>query len=182
VRDSTFLTAYQLIDDEDNVPFNFFYTSNISLPKEEILKIGLFDEDFEEYGLEDIEFGYRWRKAGYRIRFNPKAVGHHIFDLSKEEFLKRRYMVGRAAVLFYKKHKSDPSLKEYLHIDVAERLTPKSELIIERANSIIEMIEGLPLDDEVFGTKGILNALHSCYSLLVAYHYYLGIRDGLLKT
>lgn len=182
VKDSTFLAAYRLIEDPDDVPFNFCYTFNISIPKEDFIKVGLFDEEFCQYGLEDIEFGYRWKKAGYKIRFNPNAIGYHPFNIGKEEFIKRRYDVGRSAVLFYKKHGPDPVLMDYLHIDLAKRLTSKSELIIKKAREIIEEIETLLGDDEVFGTKGIREVLHSCYSLIIAYHYYKGIRDELFGT
>lgn len=179
VEDSTFLTAYELIKNPEDIPFNLFYTSNISIPRMEALRVGLFDEDFSRYGLEDLEFGYRWTKAGYGIRYNPEAVGYHHYDTTKEEFFQRRHEVGQAAAIFYKKHQDDPRVLEYLHIDVVSRLTPGSNLIIEKAKEIVEAIEDLSLEDDIFGTQGIRKTLHSCYSLLIAYHYYQGLKEGL---
>lgn len=182
VDHSTFLTAYSLIHDPDDVAFNFFYTSNISLRRKGISELGLFDESFFRYGLEDIEFGYRWKKAGHKIRYNPKAVGCHYYNTIKEDFFNRRREVGQAAAIFYQKHKNDPQVREYLHIDVASRLTSGSDLIAQKAGEIIATIEGLTLSDGMFGSQGIREALHSCYSLLIAYHYYQGLREGLLKV
>lgn len=180
VNYSTFLTAYSLIKDPEDLSFNLFYTSNISLKREEIIEVAGFDEDFTMYGLEDIEFGYRWKRSGRKIRYNAGAVGYHYYDTTRVDFLARRYEVGQAAALFYHKHK-DRDVADYLHIDVASSLTQESEVIIEKAKWIIETIEGLPLKKDVFGIKGIREALHSCYSLLIAYHYYLGLKDGLKR-
>jgi predicted glycosyltransferase involved in capsule biosynthesis len=43
----------------EDISYNFFWTSNVSIKKEYIDKAGRFDEDFREYGWEDIELGLR---------------------------------------------------------------------------------------------------------------------------
>ncbi|MEJ2618000.1 MAG: galactosyltransferase-related protein [Ignavibacteriaceae bacterium] len=45
--------------------------------KEVINKIKSFDERFNPYGWEDIDFAVRARKSGYKILYNPKAVIYH---------------------------------------------------------------------------------------------------------
>src|SRR3989337_2044819 len=45
--------------------------------KSVIDKIGNFDENFNPYGWEDIDFSIRVRKSGYKIFYNPKAVIFH---------------------------------------------------------------------------------------------------------
>lgn len=56
----------------------YFWTMNISLPRREMLERNLvFHEDWAEIGEEDVELGYRWTKAGYRIVYNPRAFGFH---------------------------------------------------------------------------------------------------------
>jgi GT2 family glycosyltransferase len=57
--------------------FNHFMTGNISFPKRIAFQAGLFNEDFaqpDEHGWEDIEFGYRLWKLGYRIVFARDAL------------------------------------------------------------------------------------------------------------
>jgi len=40
-------------------------------------RIGLFDETFNPYGWEDVDFSLRASRAGFRIVYAPKAVVHH---------------------------------------------------------------------------------------------------------
>jgi glycosyltransferase involved in cell wall biosynthesis len=102
------------LDEQD--PFRNFITNNISITKEALLSVGGFDEDFKEYGLQDSELGLRLKEAGCRFAKNPNAVGY-IFGigLEFEDRIKRRRQIGRASVLFYKKH---PTLKVKLTLSV----------------------------------------------------------------
>lgn len=82
-----------------------FFTHNVSVRKEALLKIGGFDEDFKEYGFQDQELGYRLKKAGYTIKFNPNAVGYifkAVFNFEKE--CDKARQAGRSAALCRKKH------------------------------------------------------------------------------
>lgn len=45
--------------------------------KEVINKIKGFDERFNPYGWEDVDFAVRARESGYKILYNPKAVIYH---------------------------------------------------------------------------------------------------------
>ncbi len=56
---------------------NYFWTSNVSVPLQRLRAVGVFNEDFAEYGWEDIELGLRLRFAGVRSVFNKKAVAFH---------------------------------------------------------------------------------------------------------
>jgi glycosyltransferase involved in cell wall biosynthesis len=84
-----------------------FWTSNVSVKKSDLLKAGLFDEDFKEYGWEDLELGLRLKQLGLATRYNPKAIGYHYKKKLKEtdipSLLKQAEAKGRTAVLFVKK-------------------------------------------------------------------------------
>jgi glycosyltransferase involved in cell wall biosynthesis/GT2 family glycosyltransferase len=90
--------------DEQN-PLMMFHTNNISVRKDAFVKVGGFDEDFREYGFQDQELGYRLRRAGYKYKFNPNAVGY-IFRVEDnyEKWCDKAVQAGRSAVLFYRKH------------------------------------------------------------------------------
>lgn len=45
--------------------------------KEIINEVGMFDERFNPYGWEDVDYSIRVRKKGYKIFFNPKAIFYH---------------------------------------------------------------------------------------------------------
>lgn len=91
-----------------DISYAFFATGNASIRKEYLLKVGLFDEDFKEYGWEDLELGVRLKKQGLKVITNKKAVGYHyrkkptLTDLST--LCAKEKMRGRTAVLFYRKH------------------------------------------------------------------------------
>ena len=56
---------------------NFFWTTNVSVPLATIRAIGGFNENFSEYGWEDIDVGLRLRFGGVRAVFNPRALVYH---------------------------------------------------------------------------------------------------------
>ena len=82
---------------------SFFWTSNCSVRRRHLLAAGLFDEDFREYGWEDIEMGLRLREIGLARRFNTRAVVYHfksawrISDLPA--LFRRARASGRSAVI-----------------------------------------------------------------------------------
>ncbi len=95
------------------IPWSYFLTGNLSVRRETIIKAGLFDENFKEYGWEDIELGYRLHKMGVKLRFLPSALNHHIHPVAKEDFLNIMYKMGKSAIIFYKKH---PNLQIKLYL------------------------------------------------------------------
>ena len=56
---------------------NFFWTTNVSVPAATIRAIGGFNEEFAEYGWEDIDVGLRLRFAGVKAVFNKNALAYH---------------------------------------------------------------------------------------------------------
>ena len=60
-----------------NYSGNYFWTSNVSVRRERLERVGNFDEGFREYGWEDIELGMRLRAIGTRAVFNSRAVAFH---------------------------------------------------------------------------------------------------------
>ena len=60
-----------------NYSGNFFWTSNVSVPLETLRDIGGFNEDFAEYGWEDIDVGLRLRTRGLRSILNRHAIAFH---------------------------------------------------------------------------------------------------------
>jgi GT2 family glycosyltransferase len=108
--------GYGLIEDPDAVPFNFFYTSNISLPRSLLLAAGLFDTTFPHAAWEDIEIGYRMMRMGMKILYRPAAVARHYHDITFDSFRRRQEKAGEAAAIFYEKH---PELGDFLGVPQA---------------------------------------------------------------
>lgn len=82
----------------------FFLTGNASAPRQGLLDVGLFDENFTVYGHEDLELGYRLQKAGYPILYNAAAINYHWHPVSFEEKCDKMRHSGVATRRFYSKH------------------------------------------------------------------------------
>jgi len=108
--------GYGLIRDPEQVPFNFFYTSNVSLPRELLLEAGLFDTSFPHAAWEDIEVAYRLTRQGMKILYRPEAVARHFHDITLASFRRRQEKSGEAAAIFFEKH---PELGDFLGVPQA---------------------------------------------------------------
>ncbi len=106
--------GFSLISDPDDIPFNFFYTSNISMSRRFFLESGGFDEDFQEYGWEDMELSLRLGDRDMRLVYAPEAKAFHHHPTDLRSFAQRQEKVGRSAWNFFMKH---PEMAEFLNID-----------------------------------------------------------------
>jgi glycosyltransferase involved in cell wall biosynthesis len=82
----------------------YFLTGNASVRREDVLRVGSFDESFTGYGHEDLELGYRLQKAGITILYEPRAVNYHWQDVGHEDQVEKMKLAGRSTVRFYRKH------------------------------------------------------------------------------
>lgn len=93
-----FFRDQQHLKDSDigkDLAFNKIVVMNLSFKKEYYGKTGGVDEDFVGYGGEDIEFGWRVKKAGYSLRYLPEALAIHKEDSSTiKEYGNKLYKTG----------------------------------------------------------------------------------------
>lgn len=78
-------------------------TINLAFRREAFDAIGGFDEGFA-YG-SDLDFSWRLRDAGYRIRGVPAAVVRHDWGTLRRQ-MRRSYLYGKARMRLYRKHHS----------------------------------------------------------------------------
>lgn len=95
--------GYALIEDPEDVPFNFLYTSNLSLPRRLLLDEP-FDLRFPYAAWEDTELGYRLERRGLRLVYEPAARVAHDHPTTIRRFTARQEKVGYSAVVFYLLH------------------------------------------------------------------------------
>ena len=154
--------GYKLIRDGDTVPFNFFYTSNISIDRE-LLASHPFDTTFPAAAWEDIELAYRLDALGLKIRYNAKAVTRHYHRMTIDSFARRQYTAGKSGAIFFSKH---PELGHFLGAHDPTPLANENELarLTKRAR---------------WGERLSLLAKHDVFERLMRQHYLRGLRDGL---
>jgi GT2 family glycosyltransferase/radical SAM superfamily enzyme YgiQ (UPF0313 family)/Flp pilus assembly protein TadD len=98
--------------------FRLFYTSNLSLKRDLLLKQSvLFDQDFTYPAYDDVELGYRLSAQGLQLHYNAMAVTCHHHEITLEGFIQRQRKAGHMAVVLARKH---PELGHtHLNIDAA---------------------------------------------------------------
>jgi glycosyltransferase involved in cell wall biosynthesis len=81
-----------------------FYIGNFSIRREHLLASGLLDEEFVEYGNEDLELAVRLRRAGVAIEFRPEAAARQHWSKDLTVAARDAISKGRTAVLLASKH------------------------------------------------------------------------------
>ena len=159
--------GYLLIEDPHAVPFNFFYTSNVSLPRDELVRLGGFREDFPAAAWEDIEFAYRAVKDGLTIHYQPKARTDHRHCIRPRTFCSRQRTSGRSAAIFAELH---PELEEFLGVHRSTRTTVTKRFLRGLLCLLVELgekVDGI-VPPRVYQRfldlcyrEGLANGLHS---------------------
>jgi GT2 family glycosyltransferase len=157
--------GYLLIDDPRDVPFNFFYTSNISLARSELVRLKGFREDFPAAAWEDIEFAYRAVAEGLKIRYQPQARTIHRHCIRPRTFCRRQRTSGRSAAIFAELH---PELGGFLGLECPPRSTWPRRLRCRVLCLLVEVGERV---------EGIVP--HRVYQEFVDACYREGLAEGL---
>ena len=159
--------GYRLIEDGAVVPFNFFYTSNISIDRQ-LLAEHPFDTTFPAAAWEDIELAYRLDKLGLQIHYNAKAVTRHYHPMTVDSFARRQYTVGKSGAIFYRKH---PELGHFLGVHELETRTLADERALEKLRRRARL-----------GETVRMLARPKVFETLMREHYLRGLRDGLATS
>ncbi|MCA9385628.1 glycosyltransferase family 2 protein [Candidatus Dojkabacteria bacterium] len=94
LADSEIQNAFP-VKDRGIVNYEHFYTGNISVPKELLTKAGIFDENYNGYGVEDIDLGYRLYLYGDKIKFCKTAHAIHKYSPLFKPYKKKKYLAGK---------------------------------------------------------------------------------------
>jgi GT2 family glycosyltransferase len=76
------------------LPYSFCKTASLSVKRDLLMRIGLFNESFSHYGGEDTELGYRLNKGGIKLYFAADAVGYHYHDETLECLVRKEIEKG----------------------------------------------------------------------------------------
>ena len=148
------------------LPWLYFLTGNASVRRDDLLRVGCFDESFTGYGHEDLELGYRLERAGVQILYEPHAVNYHCQDVPHEDQKEKMRLAGRSTVRFYRKH---PDFTVRLNLG----MTPVSLGL----HSVLERVPGLlAFFDARSGRSKFAR------DLVQQYHYVSGVKDALRQA
>jgi glycosyltransferase involved in cell wall biosynthesis len=156
--------GYKLIQHGTVVPYNFFYTSNISIDRA-LLAAHPFDTTFPSAAWEDIELAYRLDAMGLKIHYNAHAVTRHYHPMTVDSFARRQYTVGKSGAIFYRKH---PELGHFLGVHELETRTLADEPALKKLRR-----------KAVLGERFRLLARPKVFETLMREHYLRGLKEGL---
>jgi glycosyltransferase involved in cell wall biosynthesis len=151
--------GYALIRDQAEVPFNFFYTSNLSLAREMLLAEP-FDLRFPYAAWEDIEVAYRLKRRGFQLFYEQAArVAHdHPTDLAR--FAARQERAGYCAIVFYRLH---PELGSFLGVGPGGPPPVPPEGPQQRRERVVRALQNWPV------------ALPRLWDEVLRFHYIQGL-------
>ena len=119
--------------DASDLPFRFFYTSNVSVSRSFLERHGLlFDEDFRQAMGEDGEFAFRARRHGLRLRYEPDALAHHDHPTTFTATRARCRLKGEVTILQARKHPEWANL-DFLALGWRGRLRHGFRRLVARA-------------------------------------------------
>jgi len=133
--------GYALIADRENVPFNFLYTSNLSLPREALLA-DPFDLRFPYAAWEDTELGYRLQRKGLRLVYEPAAEVRHDHPTRLRRFMARQEKAGYSAAVFYRLH---PELGGFLGLSPQGPPPPPPAWRQKSLETLASLLQYLPI-------------------------------------
>ncbi|HTV94030.1 MAG TPA: glycosyltransferase [Verrucomicrobiae bacterium] len=148
------------------LPWLYFLTGNASVRREDLLRVGRFDESFTGYGHEDLELGYRLERAGVTILYEPNAINYHCQDVPHDDQKEKMRLAGRSTVRFYRKH---PEFAVQLNLG----MTPVSLGL----HSVLERVPGLLAFFDARSSRSKF-----ARDLVQQYHYVSGVKDALRQA
>jgi GT2 family glycosyltransferase len=80
----------------NEAPWTHFYTANVSLKRTMLERIDGFDEERFPFLYEDLDVGRRLSEHGFRLLYNPDALGEHLHATEIGEWRSRMAATARA--------------------------------------------------------------------------------------
>ena len=97
----------RLLEAGEEIGLDDLLTGQISIGREDFVRLGGFDTTFTREGLfggEDIDFGYRALKAGLKAVFNADAITYQYYAVDPASYLRRARETGRSEEELVLKH------------------------------------------------------------------------------
>jgi len=107
---------------EHESPWFFWITANISVTRDDFMRVGGFSDDFVFWGNEDQELGYRLRNNNVNFQVNKEAIGYHQYH--EEEYVNQvlyKKNKHRHIKMFYKKYLDKDIFEFYQNLSLLNK-------------------------------------------------------------
>jgi glycosyltransferase involved in cell wall biosynthesis len=171
LRDHRILNPYT--PSKGPIDFSYYHTCNVSTPTSVLLNVGGFNEDFQIYGMEDIELGYRLEKAGSRMVFAPDAKAVHYRFPGYQDFIERSEQAGYSLGQLIRLH---PELKKRFveSSRIARRLKSLHSLYRWATMATTPIFRMLTNWEKTRGTGPLTRVMDIHYNWSIRYYFFLG--------
>lgn len=136
VRNRHYIVHNDRVEDMP-APWAFFWSGHISLSRENLFKVGLFDEQFDgRWGAEDIDLGYRVYLANIEIRLlrNASCI-HYPHNTEKTE----KEVQGLENVIYFNSKYRTPETEMYLKCFTDPDYLNVNEALLQMKSSVENM-------------------------------------------
>jgi glycosyltransferase involved in cell wall biosynthesis len=171
LRDRAIFNPYSLA----GLPMDFscYHTGNVSTARSLLNEVGGFNEEFEVYGMEDIELGYRLENVGCRMIHGPDARAVHQYFPTYQQFINRCEQAGYSLGKLIELH---PELRKRFventkGASVLKRFHVLYKVFYAAASPLTKLLAWW---DEKRGNGPVMSLmdLHFCWA--VRYHFFIG--------
>jgi glycosyltransferase involved in cell wall biosynthesis len=171
LRDHRILNPYT--PSKGPIDFSYYHTCNVSTPTNVLLDVGGFNENFQIYGMEDIELGYRLEKAGSRMVFAADAKAVHYRFPAYQDFVERSQQAGHSLGQLIRLH---PELKKRFveSSRVGRRLKSLHSLYGWAAALMDPAFTMFTKWEKSRGTAPLTRLMDVHYSWSIRYHFFVG--------
>jgi len=157
------------------IGFRDFYSGNLSIRRELLLGIGLFDEGFKVYGNEDGELALRLLAAGVELVYSREAAAAQHYEKDFAALARDSVAKGETAVLTVRKH---PGTLPNLRLGHYHSGSRKWRLLRAALLRLSRVVHATPRG--VIWVMGRLERrrspkLHRYYRLALDYFFWLGV-------
>ena len=131
-----------------------YFRANSSFKKSEFQNLKLSNEDFKGWGYEDVEFGYRLAKEGFKFIYNSSALAyHHLCENNFYIRCSRNYNCGKNKALFV-------ALYPQGKYDILSKKIYSKNILVKINYFFRFLFCWLIINNRIFSERTILNFLY----------------------
>ena len=160
---------------------------SLSLPREDFVRLGGFDEKFHVASVEDFELAVRAWRAGIKILYVPSILGVHNdwAGFTIRDYCQRQRTYAHCEPLFWQKYGKDHPRPDLVRKNLPPRWRQDKPWLLF-SKMIKRFLGWSPVQSVLFGACSVLECacpwppvLWRLYRLLLAGAIYRGFQDGL---
>jgi GT2 family glycosyltransferase len=174
IRDRFEKHSMKLAQPDYRIGFRDFYSGNLSIPRNVLIEVGLFDPAFVAYGNEDGELALRLFRAGVELVYSKEAAATQHYEKEFEALARDNAAKGRTAVLCLQKHpETIGSLQQRLYQHGSWKWWIIRRLLLA-ITAALQSTPGLVIRFIHWQERRRAPQLHRYYRLALDYFFWLG--------